>query len=182
MTRPAIFMDRDGVINRAPVRNGRPHPPENAEALEILPRVPEALRALRARGFRRIVVTNQPDVARGTCPRERVERIHARLLRELEIEAIFACFHDDADGCDCRKPRPGLLTRAACDFGIDLASSFMVGDRRSDIEAGRRAGCRTFFIDYGYAEAPPASCDFRVASLLEAARIIVGRGAPSCIA
>jgi D-glycero-D-manno-heptose 1,7-bisphosphate phosphatase len=177
MNRPAVFMDRDGVINRALVRGGRPHPPASVEALEILPRVPEALSALKAHGFPLLVVTNQPDVARGISSRERIDSIHDRLKSELELDAIFACFHDDGDGCACRKPRPGLLLQAARDFNIDLSSSFMIGDRCGDIEAGRRAGCSTFFIDYGYDETPPAACDFRVGSLIEAARIILERSA-----
>jgi D-glycero-D-manno-heptose 1,7-bisphosphate phosphatase len=138
-----------------------------------LPHVPEALSALKARGFSLIVVTNQPDVARGTASRELVDSIHDRLKGELGLDAIFTCFHDAADQCDCRKPEPGLLFRAAHDLGIDLTSSFMVGDRWRDVEAGRRAGCRTFFVDCGYNESPSGSCDFRVESLLEASGIIL---------
>jgi D-glycero-D-manno-heptose 1,7-bisphosphate phosphatase len=172
MTRAAVFLDRDGVINRAHVRHGLPHPPAAPEDLEILPQVPEALRALKSRGYVLIVVTNQPDVARGMATLESVNGIHERLRGTLELDAILACYHDDADGCGCRKPRPGLLLQAAEQFGIDLPSSFMVGDRWRDVEAGKRAGCRTFFIDYGYDEQPPFSCDFRVASLMEASVLI----------
>ena len=171
--RPAVFLDRDGVINRAFVRNGTPYPPDSLAALEILPGVPEALNALRSRGYLLVVVTNQPDVARGTLSRGVVDGIHARLQAELHFDAILACFHDGADDCDCRKPKPGLLLRAARDFGIHLASSFMVGDRWRDVEAGQRAGARTIFLDCGYAERRPASYDYRVGSLLEAANIIV---------
>ncbi len=175
MMRPAVFLDRDGVINRAFVRDGIPHPPASLEDLSILPGVPEALSALKAQGYSRVVVTNQPDVARGVSSRELVDRIHERLRCELEIDAILTCFHDDSDECDCRKPKPGLLLRAADEFGIELCSSFMVGDRRRDMEAGRRAGCKTFLVDYGYDEEPPAACDFRVGSLIEASRIILSR-------
>jgi D-glycero-D-manno-heptose 1,7-bisphosphate phosphatase len=175
MTRPAVFLDRDGVINRASVRDGTPHPPASLQDLEILPHVPEALSALKARGYSLVVVTNQPDVARGTSSRELVGSIHERLKSTLDLDAIFTCFHDDADGCDCRKPKPGLLYRAANDLGIDLPSSFMVGDRWRDVEAGKRAGCRTFFVDCGYHESPPGSCDFRVGSLVEASRIILAQ-------
>jgi D-glycero-D-manno-heptose 1,7-bisphosphate phosphatase len=171
--RPAVFLDRDGVINRAFVRNGAPYPPDSLAALEILPGVPEALNALRSRGYSLVVVTNQPDVARGTLSRGVVDGIHARLQGEFHFDAILTCFHDGADDCDCRKPKPGLLLRAARDFGIDLASSFMVGDRWRDVEAGQRAGSRTVFVDCGYAERRPASYDYRVGSLLEAANIIV---------
>ena len=173
MRAPAVFLDRDGVINRAFIRDGAPYPPASLRDLEILPHVPEALSALRARGYSLVVVTNQPDVARGTASRELVDGIHERLKDELALDAIFTCFHDDADECDCRKPKPGLLFRAARDLGIDLTSSFMVGDRWRDVEAGRRAGCRTLFVDCGYRESPPRSCDFRVGSLLEASGIIL---------
>jgi D-glycero-D-manno-heptose 1,7-bisphosphate phosphatase len=172
MMRAAVFLDRDGVINRTQVRARSPYPPSSLEELEILPSVPHALSTLKAHGYALIVVTNQPDVARGTSTRELVDRIHGRLKSELDLDAILTCFHDDADECDCRKPKPGLLLRAADDVGIDLSSSFMVGDRWRDVEAGRRAGCRTFFIDYGYGEAPPRACDFRVGSLVEASGII----------
>jgi D-glycero-D-manno-heptose 1,7-bisphosphate phosphatase len=173
MTRPAVFLDRDGVINRAFIRDGLPYPPDSLKDLEILPHVPEALSALKARGYSLVVVTNQPDVARGTASRELVDSIHERLQGELGFDAIFTCFHDDADECNCRKPKPGLLFRAAHDLGIDLASSFMVGDRWRDVEAGRRAGCRTLFVDCGYRESTSHPCDFRVGSLLEASAIIL---------
>jgi len=173
--RPAVFLDRDGVINRAFVREGTPCPPSSLQDLQILPNVPDALSALKAHGYCLVVVTNQPDVARGTSSRELVDSIHERLSRELELDAILTCFHDSGDGCGCRKPEPGLLYRAAEEFSIDLPSSFMVGDRWRDMEAGRRAGCRTFFIDCGYDERPPSSFDYRVASLLDASRIILGQ-------
>jgi D-glycero-D-manno-heptose 1,7-bisphosphate phosphatase len=175
MMRPAVFLDRDGVVNRTFIRDGTPYPPVSLQDLEILPNVPEALSALRARGYSLVVVTNQPDVARGTASRETVDSIHERLRSELDLDAILACYHDDADECDCRKPRPGLLFRAARDLGIDLSSSFMVGDRWRDVEAGRRAGCRTFFIDCSYDERLPSSFDFRAGSLMEASEIILAQ-------
>jgi D-glycero-D-manno-heptose 1,7-bisphosphate phosphatase len=174
MTRSAVFLDRDGVINRAFIRDETPYPPSSLEELEILPQVPEALRALKARGYSLVVVTNQPDVARGATSRRLVDKIHERLKGELGLDAIFTCFHDDADECHCRKPKPGLLFRAAHDLSIDLRSSFMVGDRWRDVEAGRRAGCRTLFVDGGYGESPPLhTWDFRVESLFDASGIIL---------
>ena len=175
MNRPAVFLDRDGVINRALVRDGMPCAPTCEAQLQILRDVPAALETLHAHGFPLIVVTNQPDVARGTVTRETVEGLHARLRRELPLDAILTCFHDDADACECRKPRPGLLLQAARELQVDLAASFMIGDRAKDVEAGQRAGCRTFFLDHGYAEAPPRAYDFRVQSLAEAAHIIVAQ-------
>jgi D-glycero-D-manno-heptose 1,7-bisphosphate phosphatase len=174
MSRPAVFLDRDGVINRAFVRDGIPHPPASLAELEILPSVPQALRALRSHGFRLVVVTNQPDVARAVSSRAAVERIHRRLSGELPLDAILTCFHDGEDACECRKPKPGMLLQAARALAIDLPQSFMVGDRWRDVEAGRRAGCRTFFVDRGYDDDPDGACDFRVSSLPEAADIILG--------
>ncbi|HEY3852548.1 MAG TPA: HAD family hydrolase [Steroidobacteraceae bacterium] len=176
--RPAVFLDRDGVINRAEVRHGIPHPPASLRDLSILPRVPEALSLLKADGYALIVVTNQPDVARGTASLESVALIHARLQAGLALDAILTCFHDGTDACDCRKPEPGLLLHAAEAFNIDLSSSFMVGDRWRDIEAGRRAGCRTIWIDCGYLEQQAVNYHFRVESLAEAAAIIRGRTEP----
>jgi D-glycero-D-manno-heptose 1,7-bisphosphate phosphatase len=173
MSRPAVFLDRDGVINRVCMRGGTPRPPATLSECEVLPQVAEALSALKAHGYSRVVVTNQPDVARGNASRELVESIHARLAGELDIDAILTCFHDDGDACECRKPKPGLLLRAARDLRVDLASSFMVGDRRQDVEAGRRAGCRTFWVDSGHGGERDVACDFRVGSLFEAARIIL---------
>ncbi|HEX7702453.1 MAG TPA: HAD family hydrolase, partial [Kofleriaceae bacterium] len=142
----AVFLDRDGVINASVVRDGKPYPPAHVDEMELLPGVPEALAALRAAGFQLIVVTNQPDVARGTQTRAAVDAIHDRMRRDLPLDAIYACFHDDADDCACRKPKPGLLVNAAADLGIDLPSSFMVGDRWRDTDAGLAAGCRAIFI------------------------------------
>jgi D-glycero-D-manno-heptose 1,7-bisphosphate phosphatase len=176
--RSAVFLDRDGVINRAVIRDGRPYPPASLQDLEILPHVPEALSAMKAEGYALVVVTNQPDVARGTASRELVDGIHERLKSELDLDAILTCFHDNADACGCRKPKPGLLFQAAHDFDIDLSSSFMVGDRWSDVEAGKRAGCSTLFIECGYDEEPPSSCDFRAGSLIEASRIILAKVDP----
>jgi len=176
MIRRAVFLDRDGVLNRAIIREGKPYPPAKLEEMEILPGVPEALSALKAAGFLLVVVTNQPDVARGTTPRALADSMNDWLKSELPLDEVLCCFHDDADQCDSRKPKPGLLQAASHDLGIDLKISFMVGDRWRDIEAGTLAGCKTMFIDHGYIERQPVSFDFRVESLLEAAQIILTKG------
>jgi D-glycero-D-manno-heptose 1,7-bisphosphate phosphatase len=152
--RRAVFLDRDGVLNQAVVRNGKPHPPATVADLVVLPGVSEGLARLRAAGFLLVGATNQPDVARGTQQREVVEAMHTRLLQELPLDEIYVCYEDDA-GCPGRKPNPGLLLDAAQRYGIDLAASFMVGDRWRDVGAGQRAGCRTVFLDYGYLERRP---------------------------
>lgn len=171
--RRAVFLDRDGVIVRATVREGRPYPPSNLSATEILPGVKEALEALRCAGFLLVVVTNQPDVARGVTKKEIVEEINAALASSLCIDEFRTCYHDDIDRCDCRKPQPGALFAAARSHNIDLGKSFMVGDRWRDIEAGRNAGCKTCFIDYEYAEKSPENADYYVASLFDAAELIL---------
>src|SRR5439155_24902608 len=106
---PAVFLDRDGVLNRAVVRQGKPYPPASVEELEILPGVPEALSRLKAAGYSLVVVTNQPDVARGVTTRAMVEEMHRFLAERLPIDEFRVCMHDDWDNCECRKPRPGLL-------------------------------------------------------------------------
>ncbi len=173
-TRRAVFLDRDGVINRACVRDGKPYPPDSLEQLEILPEVPAALERLRKGGFLNVVVTNQPDVATGKQRREAVEAMHSWMLKNLQIDAIKVCYHAGADRCACRKPRPGMLLEAAQELGIDLARSLLVGDRWRDIGAGQAAGCeKNYFIDYGYAEKRPEKPYVAVKSLPEAAALIL---------
>jgi D-glycero-D-manno-heptose 1,7-bisphosphate phosphatase len=165
----AVFLDRDGVLNRAIVRDGKPHPPGSADEFQIAPDAAKALRALKAAGYKLLVVTNQPDVARGLTTREEVESVHRVLKKELPLDEVFVCYHD-GDACGCRKPKPGMLIDAARKHHIDLAHSFMVGDRWRDVEAGQSAGCRTVLIDWGYDERPPTQPpDATVSSLGEAA-------------
>ena len=171
----AVFLDRDGVINRALTRDAKPYPPSSLAEVEILPGVEEACRRLKAVGFRLVVATNQPDVGRGTMPQSTVEEIHAYLCQRLPIDRVEVCYHpgQGASECDCRKPRPGMLRHAARELGIDLTRSWMVGDRWRDIDCGHAAGCRTIFIDYGYAESLKQLPDFRCGSLLEATAFIL---------
>ena len=169
----AVFLDRDGVLNHAFVREGKPYPPTNLGELEILPGVVEACEALHKAGFLLIVVTNQPDVAQGTLRREVVDAINQAISDQLPLDDIRVCYHNDTDHCPCRKPKPGLLLAAARDWEIDLSASFMVGDRWKDIEAGRRAGCKTIFVDNKYSEKEPLCPDHRVGSLIEAVHWIL---------
>jgi D-glycero-D-manno-heptose 1,7-bisphosphate phosphatase len=174
--RRAVFLDRDGVLNRAFVRDGKPYPPASLEELEILPGVPEALARLRQAGFLLIVVTNQPDVARGTQRRERVEAINDALTSALPLDEVVTSY-EDGDS-PRRKPNPGMLLEAAERHRIDLACSFMIGDRWKDVEAGRRAGCRTVFIDYGYRETfQCAAADFTTRQIAAAAAWVTGAAA-----
>jgi D-glycero-D-manno-heptose 1,7-bisphosphate phosphatase len=168
----AVFLDRDGVINRPLLRDGKPYPPDAVESFEIYEGVAEALAKLRAAGFLLIVVTNQPDVARGTQTRENVEAMHATMTRELPLDDVLTCYHD-GDACDCRKPKPGALLAAQKRYAVDLSQSFMVGDRWRDIEAGQRAGCQCLFVDRGYDERQPQLPYTRVSSLALAAEFIL---------
>lgn len=165
--RRAVFLDRDGVLIDTVVRNGRPYPIKDVDEMRVLPEVADACHRLKAAGYRLIVVTNQPDIARGTANGGDVDAINRRLAELLPLDAVRVCPHDDSDGCDCRKPKPGLLVAAARDFAIDLAASVMVGDRWRDVQAGHAAGCATVFIDYGYDEPRPERSDFVCGSLAE---------------
>ena len=165
MSRRAVFLDRDGVLNQAPA-------PRSLAELQVLPGVPEALRLLGDARFLRIVVTNQPDVARGRTTRELVEQINRALAQALPLDDVLTCFHDDADGCDCRKPRPGLLTRAAAAHGIDLPASFLVGDRGVDVAAGLAAGCTTFRVPGPASRSDDSLPHYHARDLLEAAQRI----------
>ncbi len=178
--RRAVFLDRDGVLNRALERAGKPYPPSSLSEFEILPGVLGACKKLKAAGFLLVVATNQPDVGRGTLAQSAVEAMHAHLCRQLPIDRVEVCYHPGRgqSNCDCRKPRPGLLLRAARELGIDLSRSWMVGDRWRDIDCGHVAGCRTIFIERGYDEALRQAPDFRAATLLDAAAIILNRSQP----
>ena len=171
----AVFLDRDGVINRAVVRGGKPYPPATVEEFELLPGVEEACAILKSMGFLLVVATNQPDVGRGTQTKEDVEAMHATMRSRLPIDQVEVCY-DPGQGIpsDFRKPAPGMLLRAARELRIDLPGSFMVGDRWRDIDCGAAAGCRTIFVDHGYDEELRRMPDFRVKSLREAADVIRG--------
>ena len=171
--RRAVFLDRDGVINRSIVRDGKPYPPGSIAELEILAGVRDALVSLRSSGFLNIVVTNQPDVATGMQKIEIVEAMHRRLRLELALDDVKVCYHTDADQCDCRKPNPGMLLEAAKDHDIDLRQSFLVGDRWRDVAAGQAVGCGCFFVDYEYQEQRPEMPYVAVKSLSEAAALIL---------
>ena len=173
--RRAVFLDRDGVLTRSDVRDGKPYAPRRLEDFELLPGVAETARALQAAGWLLIVVTNQPDLATGQLAPETLDAMHARLRDWLPLDDIRTCRHVDADRCDCRKPKPGLLVAAAQQWGVELQASFMIGDRWRDVSAGKAAGCRTIFLECGYAEALRDAPDFVVKSLSEAGNLILGR-------
>ena len=169
----AVFLDRDGTINRAVVRDRRPYPPVMLDEFELLPGAEQTIEALREAGFLIIVVTNQPDVSTGVQRRDVVEAMHDKLRAAGLCDDIKVCYHTDADGCECRKPKPGMLIEAAREWRVNLADSFMVGDRWRDVAAGKAAGCFTYFIDCEYRERRAACPDAIVGSLEEAGMLIL---------
>lgn len=168
----AVFLDRDGVINQTVFRRGAERAPQDLSEWAWIKGVHETLRTLAARDYALIVCTNQPDVVRGWQTREQVEVFHALIERELPVSRIYACFHDHADACECRKPKPGMLLQATRELGVDLAGSWMIGDRSSDVEAGRAAGCRTVLMR-GAAHVEPISADHEIRTLSELLAIIL---------
>jgi D-glycero-D-manno-heptose 1,7-bisphosphate phosphatase len=176
----AVFLDRDGVLNRAIVRDGKPYPPASLGELEIVENAAGSLARLKELGFLLLVVTNQPDVARGTQTLDTIHALHEAMRESLPLDDFLVCPHDDRDGCRCRKPLPGLLLEAQARYGIDLRRSFLVGDRWRDIDAGRAAGCRTVLLDHNYGErGPTLPPDARVVSLGDAVDWIVRNSSES---
>ena len=172
-THPAVFLDRDGVLIQTFVADGVPHPPQALSEVHILPGVEDALLRLRERHFLLLVVTNQPDVARGTQSKQAVEQINDHLLNHLPLDGVYTCYHDTPNQCGCRKPKPGMLLRAAAEHGVKLSDSFMIGDRSSDIAAGLAAGCRTILIERPYSRCDPIKPHFKAADLREAAEVVL---------
>ncbi len=172
--RRAVFLDRDGVINRGVMKAGRPFAPSHLDEFEILPGVPEALADLRAGGFLVIVTTNQPDVSRGAVPQEQVEAIHAFMRERMAIDEVRVCYHDDSHRCACRKPMPGMIFAASVAHEIQVGASFMVGDRWRDIGAGKNAGCATILVN-AFPERTRIEPDIELSDLPAAARWILAR-------
>ena len=180
--RGAVFLDRDGTINRSEVRNGRPYAPVRFVDFEILPDAAEAVARFHAAGYPVIVVTNQPDLSSGKQTQAVLDAMHDRLRAELPVDDIFICPHTEEAACDCRKPKPGLILEAARKWEVDLNHSIMIGDRWRDVEAGRAAGCMTVFIDRGYSAEPIVMApDMTVGSLGEAAESVLAQGCSGVI-
>lgn len=173
MKQKAVFLDRDGVLNTAIVKNGKPYPPTSLAELHIPSEVPTALKALKTSGYLLIAATNQPDVSRGTTPLTFVQIINTEIQKILPLDDFRICIHDDKDDCHCRKPSPGLLIDAAKQYDIDLTTSFMIGDRWKDIAAGKKAGCKTIWINRKYDEKKPEQPDFETDGLLKAVEWIL---------
>lgn len=171
--RKAVFLDRDGVLVRTEIRDGKPYAALALSDFDILPEAPQAVQALKSAGYVTVLVTNQPELARGNVDQATMDAMHAALGTALPLDDVRVCPHDSDDGCGCRKPAPGMLLDAARDLGLDLTESYMVGDRWRDVGAGRAAGCRTILIERGYTEPEREIPDFTVGDIAEAARLIL---------
>jgi D-glycero-D-manno-heptose 1,7-bisphosphate phosphatase len=173
----AVFLDRDGVINRAVVRNGHPYPPSGVEDFELYDDVADGCERLKSAKFLLVVITNQPDVGRGIQTRDAIEAMHAKLQLALPtLDRVEICYHageNYGEPCDCRKPRPGMILRAAAELKINLGASYVIGDRWRDIDCARAAGCRAIFIERGYREGLREAPDFTVASFNDAVSTIL---------
>ena len=168
----AIFLDRDGVINKPRIKNGVPHPPNNLDELIIYPNTKQLLCRLKKLNFFLVVVTNQPDVARGTTDIQTVNKINDAINAQLPIDLMLTCVHDDVDSCNCRKPKIGMFLEAQSLLKLQLSNCYMIGDRWKDMQAGLDASCKTIFIDRQYSEQRPTSMDHSVYELSEAVDII----------
>lgn len=172
--RKAIFFDRDGVINKVILKDGKPFSPRKFEEFKLLDGIRKVLERFRKKEFLNIIVTNQPDIARGLIKTETLEKMHKFIEENLPIDDIFICPHDDIDNCHCRKPKPGMLLEAAEKWHINLKESFMIGDSWKDIEAGKAAGCATVLLDNLYNKEVEA--DFRARDIDLAMKIILNGG------
>lgn len=175
MTRSAVFLDRDGVLVETRVQGGKPYAVRSLDAFRLVAGAAREMARLKAAGFLLVVVTNQPDVGNGEVARDVVEAMHRKMRDDLPIDAIEACYHGQDAGCGCRKPEAGMLYDASRVLDIDLSASYMIGDRWSDIVAGRKAGCYTVFIDFGYREPCQVEAHRAVRTLNEAVTAVLDR-------
>lgn len=180
MSRPAVFLDRDGTLNAPVVRDGKPYPPSTVKEFTLLEGVNDGCQALKRSGYVLVVATNQPDVGRGTQSKGAVEAMHAKLSQLIPLDRIEVSYAPGGENPPDfrRKPQPGMIIQAAQEMDLDLTRSWMVGDRWRDIDCGHNAGLRTIFIDWGYDEKLRARPDFTVRSFAEAVGIILAHGSP----
>lgn len=167
MKTKAVFLDSDGVLNAALIKNGKPVAPTNLDELEIPVEVKPSLDRLKAAGYLLICVTNKPDVERGWMTKKTVDEIYKKIREDLPLDDVYICYSENSA---CYKPNPGLLLEAEKKYNIDLSKSFMIGDRWRDVGTGQNGGCKTIWIDRGYDEKKPdPPADFTAHSLTEAA-------------
>src|SRR5262245_36299466 len=175
--RPAVFLDRDGVINRVTIRDGLPHPPSHVGEFELYEDVPDGCARLKSANFLLVVITNQPDVGRGTQTRKVVEAMNLKMQSGLPfLDRVEGCYHGGeqfGQSCGCRKPQPGMILRAAAELNIDPKRSYVIGDRWRDVDCARAAGCRAILIQRGYKEMLREPPDFTVANFNEAVNAVL---------
>jgi len=166
----AVFFDRDGIINKVIYREKKPCSPRKIIEFKLMPEIAKILNELRKYEFKIIIFTNQPDISRGLMKIEDLEKMHKIIKEVLHPDSILYCPHDDKDNCGCRKPKPGMIMKAANELNINLDKSFVIGDTWKDIEAGRSAGCITILLNAAYNRG--VNSDYRVKSLDEAVEIV----------
>jgi D-glycero-D-manno-heptose 1,7-bisphosphate phosphatase len=169
----AIFLDRDGVINKGYVTNGKSYAPRKIEDFKLLPYVKESIEKLINNGYLIIVVTNQPDISNGLLSLDVLYLMHNKLREKLAVTDIYFCPHSKNENCECRKPKPGMIVAAAQKYKINFSKSFLIGDRASDIEAGKKVGCRLIFINRNYKESKPIIQEKTVNNLKSATNYIL---------
>ena len=167
----AVFFDRDGVVNKVILRDEKPFSPRTLEEFVLTEGVRETVSILKRKGYKAILISNQPEVARGRITRDTLDQMMQRVNGEVALDDIFICLHDDDDHCVCRKPKPGMILEASRKWKIDLRASYVIGDTWKDMEAGKAAGCKTILLDAVYNR--DVRSDFRVTSLAEAVDIIL---------
>jgi len=178
MKNKAIFLDRDGIINKVIIRDGKPCSPRKIEEFQLLPNIEECLKIFKEMGFLNIIFTSQPDISRGLLKIEDLKKMHKFIMETLPVDEIKLCPHDDKDNCNCRKPKPGLIIEAAKKWSIDLENSFVIGDTWKDIEAGKAAWCKTILIRRKYNKDFQKDYDFEVNNLKETVEIIKNLNKP----
>ena len=171
----AVFFDRDGVLNSAIVRNGKPFSPTSLSEFRIEYGAGKVIEKLKEMNFLTFIISNQPEIARGNLSIQNVLKMNSLLEQRFGITKSYFCPHDDFDNCECRKPKPGMLIQAALEFDLDLTKCFLVGDRWKDIEAGKAAGCKSILLDRGYDEPLPSKPYFRISALVQLFKHIGGQ-------
>jgi D-glycero-D-manno-heptose 1,7-bisphosphate phosphatase len=166
--RMAVFLDRDGTLNKAYIEDGLPISPSSLNKFKIIKGVKKSINRLKKLNFLCILITNQPDVFRGKIAKKTVVKMNSYIKKKIKLDDMFVCYHDNEHNCSCRKPKPGLLLKASKKWKIDLKKSFMIGDRWKDILAGKKVGCKTIFINNNYKNDKKVKADFTFKSLLKA--------------
>ena len=144
--KPAVFIERDGLLNRVRVERRQPRSPLSMEEFQINPEAIAPLKALKEAGFVVLATTNQPGLSRGTLPRRELDRMHVLLQKTFSLDGILVCPHDENDACPCRRPKPGLLIEAAFKWHLEIDHSFVVSEMWQDAQAAHVAGCTSLLI------------------------------------